>query len=102
MGEQAMKKPAPILAALSLVLAPFVLAPERVAALPTGPDRDADGVADVDDLCPSLPEDRDGFEEEDGCPDPDNDRDGVLDVSDGCPNDPETRNGHQDDDGCPD
>lgn len=98
-----MKKPAPMVSALAsaLFLLPTVLA-TRAAALPTGPDRDGDGLLDVDDLCPALPEDRDGFEDEDGCPDPDNDRDGLLDVVDRCPNDTETRNGHQDEDGCPD
>ncbi|MFT5431157.1 MAG: hypothetical protein ACI9OJ_001836 [Myxococcota bacterium] len=30
------------------------------------------------DQCPADPEDVDGFEDEDGCPDPDNDGDGVL------------------------
>jgi outer membrane protein OmpA-like peptidoglycan-associated protein len=48
------------------------------------------------------PEDKDGFEDEDGCPEPDNDLDGILDVDDQCPNEPETYNGHEDEDGCPD
>ncbi|MEO8706810.1 MAG: OmpA family protein, partial [Kofleriaceae bacterium] len=47
-------------------------------------------------------EDKDGFQDEDGCPDPDNDNDGVLDGADKCPDKPETKNGYQDDDGCPD
>ena len=51
---------------------------------------------------PDEPEDKDEFEDEDGCPDPDNDKDGVLDEDDKCPNEPETKNGYQDDDGCPD
>jgi hypothetical protein len=34
------------------------------------------------------PEDFDGFEDENGCPDPDNDRDGILDVNDDCPLEP--------------
>src|SRR5690606_30825979 len=66
------------------------------------PDNDKDGILDVDDECPMDPEDKDGFEDKDGCPDPDNDRDGILDVDDKCPNDPETYNGHEDEDGCPD
>src|SRR5262249_30248598 len=33
---------------------------------PIGGDRDGDGVPDVSDLCPDEPEDRDGFEDEDG------------------------------------
>ena len=40
-----------------------------------------------------LPEDKDGFEDTDGCPDPDNDKDGIPDVSDKCVNEPETING---------
>jgi hypothetical protein len=33
-------------------------------------DRDADGVVDLEDECIEAPEDRDGFEDADGCPDP--------------------------------
>ena len=65
-------------------------------------DRDGDGIKDDVDKCPDDPEDIDGFEDEDGCPEPDNDRDGILDVDDKCPNEPETKNGFQDEDGCPD
>jgi outer membrane protein OmpA-like peptidoglycan-associated protein len=65
-------------------------------------DRDGDGLLDEDDNCPDEPEDKDDFEDSDGCPDPDNDRDGLVDAVDRCPNEPETRNGFEDDDGCPD
>jgi OmpA-OmpF porin, OOP family len=65
-------------------------------------DRDHDGILDVDDRCPDEPEDRDGFQDDDGCPDPDNDGDGIPDVVDKCPNEPEDFDGFQDDDGCPD
>jgi outer membrane protein OmpA-like peptidoglycan-associated protein len=51
-------------------------------------DRDGDGILDKDDKCPDQPEDKDGFQDEDGCPDPDNDNDGVLDANDRCPNVP--------------
>jgi outer membrane protein OmpA-like peptidoglycan-associated protein len=64
-------------------------------------DRDADGIKDDVDQCPDDPEDRDDFEDSDGCPDPDNDRDGILDVEDECPIIPEDRDGDQDEDGCP-
>ena len=37
---------------------------------PAGPDRDLDGILDPNDQCPDEPEDRDGFQDEDGCPDP--------------------------------
>ena len=84
-----------LLAALLLSVAPPVAR--------AGPrDRDGDGIPDDRDRCPDDPEDRDGFEDEDGCPDPDNDRDGIPDVQDKCPNEPETVNGYQDEDGCPD
>ena len=65
-------------------------------------DRDNDGIPDDADECPDEPEDKDGFEDQDGCPDPDNDKDGIPDVADKCPNEPETINGVEDDDGCPD
>lgn len=54
------------------------------------------------DACPGLPEDFDGDEDEDGCPEGDADSDGVLDYLDVCPSEDETINGFQDDDGCPD
>ncbi len=54
------------------------------------------------DQCPNDPEDKDGFQDQDGCPDPDNDHDGIPDVKDKCPNEPETFNGFEDEDGCPD
>jgi OmpA-OmpF porin, OOP family len=67
-----------------------------------GTDRDGDGIPDDIDQCPDVPEDKDGFEDEDGCPDYDNDKDGIYDTQDECPNDPEDRDGFQDTDGCPD
>jgi len=72
------------------------------AVVPSGGDRDSDGISDDTDKCPDDPEDRDGFQDADGCPDPDNDGDGITDANDQCPNDPETINGLQDADGCPD
>jgi outer membrane protein OmpA-like peptidoglycan-associated protein len=48
-------------------------------------DRDGDGVPDDDDRCPDVPEDCDGFEDNDGCPDEDNDKDGRPDHCDQCP-----------------
>jgi hypothetical protein len=65
-------------------------------------DRDHDGVYDVSDRCPDQPEDRDGFQDADGCPDPDNDADGVPDATDRCPNQAEDVDDYQDADGCPD
>jgi outer membrane protein OmpA-like peptidoglycan-associated protein len=65
-------------------------------------DKDEDGIPDDKDKCPDRAEDKDGFEDDDGCPDIDNDMDHVLDIADACPLQPETVNGFQDDDGCPD
>ncbi len=65
-------------------------------------DRDGDGIPDEVDQCPDVPEDKDGFEDEDGCPDYDNDKDGIPDSLDQCPNLPGGRNGYKDKDGCPD
>jgi hypothetical protein len=65
-------------------------------------DSDGDGVPNGRDKCPLVPEDRDGFEDEDGCPDPDNDHDGVADNEDRCPLVAEDIDGFEDEDGCPD
>lgn len=65
-------------------------------------DRDNDGLLDKDDQCPDAPEDKDDFQDADGCPDPDNDNDGVLDTQDRCPLDAEDKEGFEDEDGCPD
>lgn len=62
-------------------------------------DSDNDGVGDSTDRCPRQPEDQDGFDDDDGCPDNDNDRDGVPDDRDECPDEAEGRAG--DGDGCP-
>ncbi len=65
-------------------------------------DRDGDGIPDSLDKCPNEPEDKDMFQDDDGCPDLDNDLDGIPDDKDKCPLDPEDKDGFQDDDGCPD
>jgi len=69
---------------------------------PRTQDRDGDGLNDPDDGCPDDPEDKDGFQDADGCSDPDNDEDGIPDTSDECPLEPEDSDGYQDSDGCPD
>ncbi len=61
-------------------------------------DRDGDGLDDDVDTCPDHAEDRDGFQDADGCPDPDNDADGLPDDDDLCPDDA----GPEQYDGCPD
>jgi hypothetical protein len=65
-------------------------------------DRDGDGINDNQDQCPTEPEDKDGFEDTDGCPDRDNDGDAIADKDDKCPNQAEDMDGFQDTDGCPD
>jgi outer membrane protein OmpA-like peptidoglycan-associated protein len=70
--------------------------------VPPRTDKDGDGIPDDVDKCPAEAEDKDGFQDDDGCPDPDNDNDGIPDALDKCPNDPEDKDGFQDQDGCPD
>jgi len=70
--------------------------PEKRKTTPV--DSDGDGIVDELDACPNDPEDFDGFQDEDGCPDLDNDGDGILDVDDACPNEP----GPPETNGCPD
>lgn len=93
------------------------------------PDTDGDGIIDKRDKCPDRAEDKDRFEDSDGCPDLDNDGDGIADSRDACPNEKavcdgcpvydtdndgiaddidqcprqvEDKDGYADDDGCPD
>lgn len=65
-------------------------------------DQDSDGVPDDKDQCVTIAEDRDNFQDDDGCPDPDNDGDTIPDEDDKCPNKAETINSFEDHDGCPD
>ena len=70
-------------------------------------DKDSDGISDRLDQCPFEPENYNGFEDTDGCPDlvpvrGDQDGDGILDIVDPCPTDAENYNGFEDTDGCPD
>jgi outer membrane protein OmpA-like peptidoglycan-associated protein len=84
-------------------LSPPETCAERQIALPAAPeDVDGDGVVDALDMCVLDPEDKDGYLDDDGCPDVDNDLDGVADAADKCPNEPEDPDGFDDQDGCPD
>lgn len=67
-----------------------------------GNDRDGDGVVDRHDQCPLHPEDLDGWQDDDGCPEIDNDGDGIPDHLDSAPNAAEDYDGWQDFDGMPD
>ncbi|WP_437570502.1 thrombospondin type 3 repeat-containing protein [Sorangium sp. So ce542] len=73
-----------------------------VAWTPRVHDADGDGVDDKADQCGELAEDRDGFQDGDGCPEGDNDEDGVFDDEDRCPAQKEDEDGVEDEDGCPD
>lgn len=73
-------------------------------------DNDGDGLPNTRDVCPDAPEDADGHQDADGCPEPDNDGDGVPDLDDGSPDPtgfgscrdaPEDVDGFFDTDGCP-
>jgi OmpA-OmpF porin, OOP family len=64
---------------------PEVPGPKENLGCPATRDSDADGISDDIDRCPLDPEDLDGFQDEDGCPDPDNDGDGIVDKVDACP-----------------
>jgi outer membrane protein OmpA-like peptidoglycan-associated protein len=91
-------------------------------------DSDGDGIPDKDDPCPLNAEDKDNFEDNDGCPENDNDKDGIPDFQDKCPDEavkvdgcppkdkdkdglnddkdkcpeePEDMDDYQDHDGCP-
>lgn len=65
-------------------------------------DQDQDGIFDESDQCPTEPEDKDGIEDSDGCPDGDDDGDAIRDDADKCPKQPEDMDGVEDTDGCPD
>jgi OmpA-OmpF porin, OOP family len=109
---------------------PAEVRPEPAAAPQPG-DRDGDGILDDTDRCPAEGEDKDGWQDEDGCPDGDDDGDnipdaadkcprvagiaensgcpdadadgdGLVDRLDKCPNEAETKNGYEDADGCAD
>lgn len=64
-------------------------------------DIDFDGIVDSKDACPEDPEDYDGMEDSDGCPEDDSDGDGISDRRDACIREPEDFDGFEDDDGCP-
>ncbi|MCA9690505.1 MAG: OmpA family protein, partial [Myxococcales bacterium] len=59
-------------------------------------DSDGDGYIDSEDDCPYDPENFNGYEDEDGCPEYDRDGDGFFDNQDACPDVPGIAP-----DGCP-
>jgi len=84
----------------SAVGVPSVRGVLGVAWAPRFYDADGDGIEDSKDECAELAEDRDGFQDGDGCPDFDNDDDGVADEDDKCPTEKEDADGFEDQDGC--
>jgi outer membrane protein OmpA-like peptidoglycan-associated protein len=68
---------------------------------PAEADFDGDGIRGDDDHCIDEPEDFDGFEDRDGCPEADNDKDGIDDEDDQCKDTPEDKDQVADEDGCP-
>jgi hypothetical protein len=84
----------------SAVGVPLVRAVLGLGWAPRFHDADKDGIEDVKDECAELAEDRDGFQDGDGCPDFDNDDDGVGDEEDKCPGEKEDADGFEDQDGC--
>ncbi|HEY4182279.1 MAG TPA: choice-of-anchor D domain-containing protein [Kofleriaceae bacterium] len=65
-------------------------------------DADGDGIKDSVDACPKEAEDKDNYQDDDGCPEADNDNDGIDDADDKCPLQAEDKDGFEDSDGCPD
>ncbi|MDB4962715.1 MAG: putative internalin [Myxococcales bacterium] len=70
------------------------------ASAPGRADRDGDGIPDSVDGCAEEAEDKDSYQDEDGCADLDNDGDGIADTDDQCPDEPEDKDGFEDGDGC--
>jgi OOP family OmpA-OmpF porin len=86
---------------LHAVGTPNVRATIGISWVPRVHDRDGDGIPDDVDQCPDLPEDFDGFQDADGCPDGDNDDDGIPDAEDACPNQAGPPNPDPKKNGCP-
>ncbi len=80
---------------------PKVRAMLGVLYVAEGKDTDNDGIEGAADQCPTEPEDKDGYEDSDGCPDRDNDLDTIPDKDDKCPGQAEDQDAFQDQDGCP-
>lgn len=74
-----------------------------VAAPPPPPDRDLDGIADVEDACPDQAGPYDSDPNLNGCPPPppDRDQDGVLDSEDACPDTAGIASADPTTNGCP-
>ncbi len=75
--------------------------PTRATAARRPADRDGDGIPDQYDKCPDQPEDKDGIDDDDGCPEDDADNDGIPDAKDACPKEPGQPDPDPKKNGCP-
>jgi OmpA-OmpF porin, OOP family len=75
-------------------------APEPPAEPPPPPDRDGDGVVDVEDACPDTPGVKTDDPKTNGCPS-DRDADGIPDTADACPDVPGIKTDDPKTNGCP-
>ena len=76
--------------------------PDPSDGCPAASDRDGDGIPDSADKCPDDPEDKDGIQDNDGCPEDDADNDGIPDKDDKCPTEPGPKNTKDPEkNGCP-
>jgi len=82
--------------------APVPVAVAEAPVVEEDKDTDSDNILDSKDMCILEPEDVEGYEDLDGCPEPDKDHDGIPDAVDKCPLEPEDFDGFEDEDGCPD
>ncbi len=80
---------------------PLFSATLGLSYFPQERDRDQDGIPDSKDECPTLPEDRDGIQDNDGCPEDDADEDGIPDAEDACPLKPGEESPDRRKNGCP-
>jgi OOP family OmpA-OmpF porin len=80
---------------------PYVRGVVALGWAPRPHDKDEDGVDDEKDQCPELAEDRDGVQDDDGCPEDDADDDGVPDAQDACPVAPGVASPDPKKNGCP-
>jgi MYXO-CTERM domain-containing protein len=83
--------------------APAPVEMRLVDTTPPVADTDHDGFLDDVDKCINDPENLNGIEDDDGCPDeiPDTDGDKLADNVDKCVTNPEDMDGFEDEDGCP-
>ena len=75
--------------------------PDPNDGCPAPPDRDGDGIPDTSTSARTQPEDKDGIDDADGCPEDDADNDGIPDAKDACPKEPGQPDPDPKKNGCP-